>query len=122
MKMDQVAVDPRSLLAAERTMLAWLRTGISLITFGFVIARIGVWLEVQGRGADEVPGAGWMGALFGLVGTAANVLGITRYLAFRTALLAGHHTPVARVAVVTFAVSAAVLGALVGAVIFLRLL
>lgn len=114
-------VDPRSLLAAERTLLAWLRTGISLITFGFVIARIGVWLEVQGTTANELVGAGWMGSAFGLVGTVANILGVTRYLSFRGALLAARATPVARLAVVTFALGTTLLGGLVGAAVLLRL-
>jgi len=33
------AVDPRDVLAAERTLLAWLRGGMALMGLGFVIAR-----------------------------------------------------------------------------------
>ena len=32
-------------LAAERTFLAWVRTSISVITLGFVIAKFGLWLR-----------------------------------------------------------------------------
>ncbi|MBI3545088.1 MAG: DUF202 domain-containing protein [Gammaproteobacteria bacterium] len=32
-------------LAAERTFLAWVRTGIAIITLGFVVAKFGVWLR-----------------------------------------------------------------------------
>lgn len=31
--------------ANERTMLAWIRTGIALMAFGFAIARFGVFLR-----------------------------------------------------------------------------
>jgi len=38
-------------LAAERTFLAWIRTGLALMGFGFVVARFGLFLQ-QIRIAD----------------------------------------------------------------------
>jgi putative membrane protein len=32
-------------LAAERTLLAWLRTGLAMMGFGFVVARFGLFLQ-----------------------------------------------------------------------------
>ena len=37
--------DPRIYLAAERTFLAWIRTGIAFMGFGFVVARFGLFLR-----------------------------------------------------------------------------
>ena len=34
--------DPRVLFAAERTMLAWTRSGLGLIAFGFLVERSGL--------------------------------------------------------------------------------
>jgi putative membrane protein len=56
--------------ANERTMLAWLRTGISLMGFGFAIARFGLYLHEQalaehlelGRIATRTAGSGFVGA------------------------------------------------------------
>lgn len=58
MKADkaQPDADPRVYLAAERTMLAWISTSITLMGFGFVIARFGVFLRaffLQGNGRAE---------------------------------------------------------------------
>lgn len=39
--------DSRVLLAIERTMLAWNRTSISIMAFGFVIERFGLVLQVM---------------------------------------------------------------------------
>ncbi len=38
-------MDPRIAQANERTLLAWLRTGIGLMAFGFVVARSGSWVR-----------------------------------------------------------------------------
>jgi len=38
-------VDLSDYLAAERTFLAWLRTGVALMGFGFVVARFGILLQ-----------------------------------------------------------------------------
>ena len=37
--------DLREVLAEERTFLAWIRTGIALMGFGFVVARFGIFLQ-----------------------------------------------------------------------------
>jgi putative membrane protein len=49
--MTQTDSDPRVYFAAERTMLAWLRTGIAIMAFGFVVARFGLFLRlIQAQG------------------------------------------------------------------------
>ena len=40
--------DPRVLFAAERTLFSWNRTGISLMAFGFVVERFGLYMQILG--------------------------------------------------------------------------
>lgn len=50
------AGDPRVYLAIERTFLAWTRTALALMGFGFVVARLGLFLTelaVHAGGPDE---------------------------------------------------------------------
>jgi putative membrane protein len=41
---------PSDYLAAERTFLAWIRTGLALMGFGFVVARFGLFLQALRMG------------------------------------------------------------------------
>jgi putative membrane protein len=46
-------------LANERTFLAWVRTGISIMSLGFVVAKFGLWLrELAARFAPLAPSHG----------------------------------------------------------------
>jgi putative membrane protein len=38
--------DPRVFFAAERTLLAWVRTGLGLIGMGFVVAKFGMFFRL----------------------------------------------------------------------------
>lgn len=44
--------DPRVFFAAERTLLAWIRTGITIIALGFVVARFGLFVQLLGSQSD----------------------------------------------------------------------
>jgi putative membrane protein len=69
-----IVEDPRNRWAAERTLLAWLRTGLALMGFGFVVARFGLFLR-QLAALKEGPAAHPTGlSLF--MGVALIVLGI----------------------------------------------
>jgi putative membrane protein len=67
------ASDPRVYFAAERTMLAWLRTGIAIMAFGFVVARFGLFLRLLRVQGGEGPSHG----LSPYIGAALIVLGVT---------------------------------------------
>lgn len=47
--------DPRVRFAAERTVLAWIRTGLSMMGFGFVVAKFGVFLREMAEGPSAPP-------------------------------------------------------------------
>ena len=44
--------DVRVYFAAERTQLAWVRTGIAIIALGFVVSRFGLFLQLLSRSPD----------------------------------------------------------------------
>jgi putative membrane protein len=66
-------------LAAERTLLAWIRTGLALMGFGFVVARFGLFLQrlqlLENASAEQPYGFSlWFGTVLILVGVVVNIL------------------------------------------------
>ena len=45
--------DPRVFFAAERTLMAWNRTGLTLMAFGFVLERFGLFLHMLRQTPDH---------------------------------------------------------------------
>jgi putative membrane protein len=84
--MSELDGDPRVYFAAERTMLAWLRTGIAVMAFGFVVARFGLFLRLLhaqggrevGHGLSPYLGAALVG--LGVVATAGGALQYQRFV------------------------------------------
>ncbi len=64
--------DPRVLFAAERTLLAWNRTAIALITLGFVIERFGLFIKMLH--ISDVAGQRQLSFLLGLALIAFSAL------------------------------------------------
>ncbi len=80
--------------ANERTMLAWIRTGIALMAFGFAIARFGLFLRQlasagQATLNDRTIGSAWIGAVLVALGTIANLLATARFARIRRAIERG---------------------------------
>jgi putative membrane protein len=68
--------DPRIFFAAERTLLAWIRTGLAMMGFGFVVARFGLFLrELALVRGEPLRGGGslWAGTALVLLGVVVNV-------------------------------------------------
>jgi putative membrane protein len=83
--MVEAPSDPRVYFAAERTMLAWLRTGITIMAFGFVIARFGLFLRVlQAQGANVTSHgiSPYLGSALVALGVAATAGGAIEYQRF----------------------------------------
>ena len=69
--------DPRIFFAAERTLLAWIRSGIAIMGFGFVVARFGLFLRlVAAQRADVGAGPSAFSGFSNCVGIALILLGV----------------------------------------------
>jgi putative membrane protein len=74
--------DPRVFFAAERTLLAWNRTSLTWMAFGFVIERFGLFAHVM----LEAPGSPlrkgvsfWVGLAFIFLGAVIAFLSTAQY-------------------------------------------
>jgi putative membrane protein len=75
-------VDPRILFANERTLLAWIRTGLALTGFGFVVARFGLYLremESMQRVVSRPPVSVWLGVVMVAAGTLVQIAAVVQH-------------------------------------------
>ena len=75
--------DPRVFFAAERTLLAWNRTSLALMAFGFVIERFGLCgrLLLDPGVAPPLSGSAslWIGIAFIVIGAAASLIAVLQF-------------------------------------------
>ncbi len=80
---------PTDYLANERTFLAWVRTGITIIALGFVVARFNLLIRELGGTGVSSPYANAFGIALVLLGALLVILAQLRQRSVRVALEAG---------------------------------
>lgn len=76
--------DPRTYFAAERTFLAWIRTGLGLMGVGFALARFGLFLrEFQARQQPSPQHSGvsvYSGVALVALGVIVNIAAVIHHI------------------------------------------
>ena len=89
--------DPRIYFAAERTFLAWIRTGLGLMGVGFAVARFGLFLRQIHEGQSNIaPTTGisvWSGVALVMLGVVVNLSAIYRHFQIVRQLSSGTWIP-----------------------------
>ena len=87
----------RDHLANERTFLAWVRTSVAVVVFGFAIGRFAVAMRqltaFQGQAAKAPGFSVWMGTAAIIAGVGMVTSGLMRYRKTRAQLDAGKFEP-----------------------------
>ena len=74
--------DPRVLYAAERTLLAWQRSAIALMGFGFVVERFGLFLRVVSNQPLTLSQRGfslWLGVALLAIGAVVSIVSALQF-------------------------------------------
>jgi len=77
-----VLQDPRVFFAAERTLLAWTRTSLTLMAFGFVVERFGLFLStLLPRHGETLQRdlSFWIGLSFIILGSLTSAIAVWQY-------------------------------------------
>lgn len=88
--------DPRVFFAAERTLLAWLRTGLAIVAIGFLVARFGLFVQLlamqtplqAAHGTSSSPWSAVLGIAFVLLGSLAIAIAAVQHGRFVATLTA----------------------------------
>jgi putative membrane protein len=77
--------DPRVYFAAERTFLAWIRTGLGLMGIGFAVSRFGLFLRQLSLAETHTPVGNtglslWSGVALVLLGVIVTLTSILRHI------------------------------------------
>jgi putative membrane protein len=114
---DKSPEDPRVRFAAERTLLAWVRTGLALMGFGFVVARFGLFLReiaLAGHLVAQQHSTGWslwIGVGLIALGVAVSIIASFEYFRFvRSSKRGKAYTPRTALLAVVVAAILALLG------------
>jgi putative membrane protein len=87
----------RDHLANERTFLAWVRTSVAIVVFGFAIGRFAIAMRqltaFQGVASKSTGLSVWMGMSSILAGVVMVVAGLARYRKTRAQLDEGKFEP-----------------------------
>lgn len=108
----------REHLANERTLLSWIRTGVTLISIGLVVERAGALVDAAPVRVGSTSASELFGLALALLGVLTLVIGTGQFLRTRRRISSGEFLPSAAAYLVIVAGSLAFAGAFVVYVLF----
>jgi putative membrane protein len=115
---EQGQTEVREHLANERTLLSWVRTGVSLISLGLVVERAGALAKAANLQVGSMGGSDFFGLGLALLGALTLVLGMGQFLRNRRSIATGKFESSVTVYLIIVAGSLVFAGAFVIYVLF----
>ena len=115
---EQGQTEVREHLANERTLLSWVRTGVSLISLGLVVERAGALAKAANLQVGSTSGSDFFGLGLAMLGALTLILGTGQFLRNRRSIATGNFESSVTVYLIIVAGSLAFAGAFAIYVLF----